>query len=68
MLGTLPAVVWDNKVGLLEDTTIPNGTHALVTLLTKGDDLEYWRIASQESIEALWNNKEDEDCAQMLKE
>ena len=68
MFSTLLAVVRDNKIELLEDATIPNGTHALVTLLTKPDDLEFWRRASQESLDAVWNNEEDDVYAQILKE
>ena len=67
MSSTLPAVVRNSKIEFLEEVTIPNGTHVLVTLLAKADDSEFWQTASHESLDAVWNYEDDAVYAQILK-
>ncbi|MGC8494967.1 MAG: hypothetical protein ACP5SH_24875 [Syntrophobacteraceae bacterium] len=64
MLHTLWAIVKDGKIELLDRADIPDGTRVLVTLLP--DD--FWMLASESSLGAVWNNKEDDVYEQLLKE
>ncbi len=64
MLKTLWATVRQGKIELLESTELPEGTRVLVTLLP--DDTEFWLQASQASLDAVWDNAEDDVYAQLL--
>ena len=65
MLTTVWAVVRDGKVELLEDIEIPDGSRVLVTLLS-GED-QFWLDASQSSLDAIWDNTDDDVYADLLK-
>lgn len=65
MLKTLWATVRQGKIELLELTELPEGTRVLVTLLPD-DDAEFWLQASQRSLDAVWDNDEDDVYAQLL--
>ncbi len=65
MLTTLWATVRQGKIELLEFGDIPEGTKVLVTLLPD-DETEFWLSASQSSLEAVWDNTEDDIYAQLL--
>lgn len=65
MLKTLWAIVRQGKIELLEQTEIPEGTRILVTLLPE-DESEFWLQTSQGSLDAVWNNTEDDVYAQLL--
>jgi len=67
MLNTLWAVVRGEKIELLEKVDIPEGTKVLVTLLTDQDDRQFWQKTSRISLEAIWNNREDDVYEQLLK-
>lgn len=47
------------KVELLEQIEVPDGTRVLVTIFAD-DDTDFWLQASQSSIDAVWNNSEDD--------
>jgi hypothetical protein len=65
MLQTLWATIRQGKVELLESTELPEGTRVLVTLLP--DDESGFRLqASQSSLDAVWDNTEDDVYAQLL--
>ena len=66
MLNTLWAVVRGKRIELLEKVDIPEGTKVLVTLLTDNDERQFWQSASQLSLDAVWNNTEDDVYAQLL--
>ncbi len=66
MLKTLWATVRQGKIELLEPGELPEGTRVLVTLLPD-DDEAFWLSASQVSLDAVWNNTEDDVYAQLLK-
>jgi hypothetical protein len=68
MLNTLWAVVRGEKIELLEKAVIPEGTKVLVTVLTADNESEFWLKTSQVSLDAIWDNTEDEVYAQLLKE
>ncbi len=65
MLKTLWATVRQGKIELLESTELPEGVRVLVTLLPD-DETEFWLQASQVSLNAVWDNVEDDVYAQLL--
>jgi hypothetical protein len=65
MLKTLWAKVHQGKIELLESTELPEGTRVLVTLLPD-DEAGFWLEASQTSLDAVWDNNEDDVYAQLL--
>ncbi len=65
MLKTLWATIRQGKVELLESTELPEGTRVLVTLLPD-DEAGFWLQASQMSLDAVWDNTEDDVYAQLL--
>ncbi|MBD2487648.1 MULTISPECIES: hypothetical protein [Nostocales] len=65
MLKTLWATVRQGKIELLESAELPEGTKVLVTLLPD-DENEFWLQASQKSLDAVWDNTEDDVYAQLL--
>jgi len=66
MLKTLWATIQKGKVELLEASELPEGTKVLVTLLSSDYESEFWLQASQTSLEAIWDNSEDDVYAQLL--
>lgn len=64
MQETIRAVVTDGKLQPLEDLSIPEGTEVLVTVVSNGD--QFWLNASGSSIEAIWNNAEDDIYGELL--
>ncbi|WP_169704315.1 hypothetical protein [Candidatus Kuenenia stuttgartiensis] len=68
MLNTLWGVVKKEKIELLEKANIPEGTRVLVTVLPDDTDLQFWLKTSQISLDAIWNNSEDDVYAELLKE
>ena len=65
MLRMLWATVRQGKIELLESTELAEGARVLVTLLTD-DEAEFWLQASQASLDAVWDNTEDDVYAQLL--
>ena len=65
MLKTLWAKIRQGRIELLESTEIPEGTRVLVTLLPD-DEADFWLQASQASLDAVWDNTEDDVYAQLL--
>ena len=59
------ATIRQGKIELLESTKLPEGTRVLVTLLPD-DEAELWLEASQRSLDAVWENTEDDVYAQLL--
>ena len=66
MLRTLWAVIRRGRIEPLERVDLPEGARALVTLLPDGD-MEFWLQTSQGSVDAIWDNTEDDVYAQLLK-
>ena len=66
MLYTLWGIVKENKVELLEEANIPEGSKVLVTLISDDLDSQFWLQASQSSIDAIWDNNEDDIYAKLL--
>jgi hypothetical protein len=65
MLKTLWATVRQGKIELLDSAELPEGVRVLVTLLPD-DEPEFWLKASQTSLNAVWDNTEDDVYAQLL--
>ncbi len=65
MLKTLWATIRQGKIELLESVEVPEGTKVLVTFLPD-DESGFWLQASQSSLDAIWNNPEDDVYAQLL--
>lgn len=68
MLNTLWGIVKKEKIELLEKANIPEGTKVLVTVLPDDTDSQFWLKTSQISLDAIWNNSEDDVYAELLKE
>jgi hypothetical protein len=67
MLHTLWATIRDGKIELLEHADLPEGATVLVTLLAS-EEAEFWLHASQGSLDAVWNNTEDDIYAELIQE
>lgn len=65
MLKTLWATVRQGKIELLESAELPEGVRVLVTVL-HDDKAQFWSDASQTSLDAVWDNPEDDVYAQLL--
>lgn len=53
------------RIELLEEVEIPEGTEVLVTPLV--EEMDFWLKASENSIDAIWDNTEDDVYAKLLK-
>lgn len=67
MLNTVPAVIREGRIELLEDVTLPEGTRVLVTLLPDEEN-EFWLETSQVALDAIWDNPDDDVYARLLNE
>ncbi|MCX5934144.1 MAG: hypothetical protein NTU99_05055 [Pseudanabaena sp. LacPavin_0818_WC45_MAG_42_6] len=66
MLKTLWATVQKGKIELLEASNLAEGTKVLVTVLSEDYESEFWLRASQTSLDAVWDNSEDDIYAELL--
>lgn len=66
MLKTLWATVQKGKIELLETSELAEGSKVLVTVLSDDYESEFWIQASQTSLDAVWDNTEDDIYAQLL--
>lgn len=68
MLTTVRAIVKEKKIEFLEEINLTEETQVLVTILPKESETKsFWTEASQRSLNKVWDNKEDEVYAQLLK-
>jgi hypothetical protein len=65
MLNTLWATVRQGKIEPLESAEQPEGVRVLVTVLPD-NEAQFWVDASQTSLDAVWDNTEDDVYAQLL--
>lgn len=65
MLTTVQAIVENNQIKLLEEIPLEAGQKLLVTFLTDHES-QFWLLASQSSLDTIWNNEEDDVYAQLL--
>jgi hypothetical protein len=63
--------IWDNvkqgKIELLESADLEEGMPVLVTFIPD-DQFKFWLQASQISLNAVWDNIEDDIYGELLKE
>ena len=64
MQGQIRAVVNEGRIEPLEKLDMPDGTEVLVTALSNGDD--FWLKISEQSLNAIWDNPEDDVYAELL--
>ena len=64
MQGQIRAVVHEGRIEPLEELHVPDGTEVLVTILSNGDD--FWLKVSEQSLNAIWDNSEDDVYAELL--
>jgi predicted DNA-binding antitoxin AbrB/MazE fold protein len=65
MQDRIRAIVTEGRIQPLDDLSLPDGTEVLVTVLTNDD--EFWLSASTPSLDAIWDNSEDDVYAELLK-
>ena len=66
MSNSIRAVVRAGRIELLEEVEIPEGTEVLVTPLV--EEMDFWLKASENSLDAIWDNTEDDVYAKLLEE
>ena len=59
------AVVNEGRIEPLDKLDLPDGTQVLVTVLSNSDD--FWLNAGEVSLNAIWDNPEDDVYAELLK-
>ena len=64
-LETFLGIVKEGKIELLEPSELVEGTQVLVTLMPD-DESEFWLQASKISLNAVWDNAEDDIYAELL--
>lgn len=67
MITTVWGVFRDGKVELSEPIPVPEGTRVLVTALPDEDERSFWLHVSESSLDAIWNNPQDDIYAELLK-
>lgn len=65
MPNTIEAVLENGHFVPVENISWPDGTKALVTIVSD-EDKEFWLSASEESLNAIWDNEEDDVYAELL--
>jgi hypothetical protein len=58
------AIINDGKIQPLDDVSLPEGTELIVTVVSNGDN--FWLYASEPSLEAIWDNPEDDVYGELL--
>ncbi len=66
MLHTLWGIVKENKIELLEEANIPEGSKVLVTLMPDDLDSQFWIQDSHRSLDAIWDNRGDDIYAKLI--
>jgi hypothetical protein len=62
---TVRAIVREGKIEFLELDELPEGANVLVTFLPD-EAAEFWLNASQVSLDAIWDNPEDDVYGKFL--
>ncbi len=65
MLNTVRAVVKNGEIHLLESVDMIEGASLLVTILSTEED-QFWLQASENSLDSVWDNKEDNVYEELL--
>jgi hypothetical protein len=62
---TVRAIVREGKIEFLEPVELPEWANVLVMLLPD-EEAEFWLRASQVSLDAIWDNPEDDVYGKLL--
>ena len=62
---TLRATIHQGQIELLDSIELPEGAKVLVTLLPD-EETEFWQQTSQNTLDTIWDNPEDEVYAELL--
>lgn len=62
---TIEAVVKNGHIIPIDDVELEEGAKVLVTLVDRLDQ-EFWLAASEESLDQIWDNEEDDVYAELL--
>ncbi len=65
MAAKLRATVRNGRIELLDQVDLPEGAKVLLLLLPD-DDSQFWLEASQGSLNAVWDNPQDDVYGQLL--
>ncbi|MDJ0525485.1 MAG: hypothetical protein PX634_09235, partial [Microcystis sp. M53600_WE12] len=60
MLNTVPAIIKEGRIELLESVPIPEGTCVLVTLIPEETNSDFWQKVSETALAKIWDNLEDD--------
>jgi hypothetical protein len=60
MLNTVPAIIKEGRIELLESVPIPEGTRVLVTLIPEETNSDFWQKVSETALAKIWDNLEDD--------
>ena len=66
MSNSIRAIAREGRIELLEKVELREGTEVLVTPLV--EETDFWLKASGNSIDAIWDNSEDDVYAKLLEE
>ena len=58
------AIVNEGRIETLEKLDVPDGTEVVITILSNGDN--FWLKSSEPSLNAIWDNPEDDVYAELL--
>jgi hypothetical protein len=65
MSNKVRGIVRNGKIELLDGVDLPEGARILLVLLPD-DESQFWMEASLSSLDAVWDNPEDDVYAQLL--
>lgn len=64
-MNTVEAIVKNGQIVPLVDIELEEGAKVFVTL-AGDDDREFWLLASEESLNEIWDNEDDDIYAELL--
>lgn len=64
-MNTIEAIIKNGQIVLKEPVELAEGSRALVTILDS-EETEFWLSASEESLNDIWDNDEDDVYAELL--
>jgi hypothetical protein len=68
VLQTVWGIAEQGKIQLLDGVTIPDGVKVLATIVEPDEERKFWAAVSSHSLAAIWDNPEDDVCAELLKD
>jgi len=65
MTNAVRAIVHDGRIEPLDHLDLPEGTRLIITVVSN-DEEDFWTGASQPSLDAVWDNEEDDVYGQLV--